>query len=252
MKWIYIIYVCFLSLTLNAQKSGKYVLQFFGKNDSIEVPFTVLKATYQSQNIGKWQADLDGIIKLDSLNYNPETKFVASSPEMDSIIFGPSEIKVGTITKFYLPDMHYMGTLVITSYKYPLQKLDKKNSDAWYNQQYKSTVDSIKSGSWFTANKQKLTLSYLQYYKTVPELISYPETAKKFTLEETIFFSYYVDAKGYISNLKLEKGNSALLIIQASKVMATLLRIVSENKTQIQLKGDQKIRVVQPIEFQLK
>jgi hypothetical protein len=244
---------CF-SFIASAQVTPKYTLQFFSETDSMPVPFIVLKTTDQEQIIGSWNSNLDGVIILDGVELKTQTKFSASSPGYESINIGMEDIKSGEITKFYLREPLYLNKVIIASYYLPLDTVHNNNMDSlkWYDNLYSATMDSIKTGSWFISNQQKLTIAYSHYPEVLTKLITYPETVKRCRIEETIYFSLNLDAKGYISDLKLEKGNNSLFVVYASRAMASLLRIVPNDEIEIQLRGQQKIRVIQGIQFQLK
>lgn len=211
------------------------------------LPFVNLIVSEYGITKGGWTSDLDGIVKI----MNPKFQISEhTSVKVTYVGYSPREIIGASLTLNDTLEIvmklqsELFESIEIVSYWVPLIDKDPENlsrkekkrlaetpfvdSSKVYSPEILATYDSIVNGSWFKYNSgNEVAISHFNKY--VYSNIRYPEHARKYGIEETVYFNLTIDTKGYINNISLKRGACPVLVIEVARALKGISRIVFED-----------------------
>jgi hypothetical protein len=250
-----------------------YTIQFVSADDSSFLPFVGIYIN----GMRYYESDMDGKIKMATSDvYFSKVKDVyhAKCPGYKTLIFSESTLLLNKTRIFALrPNSPTtLLTLEVASYGVPIidpdvRKLTRKekhnlkrhpkiqeikDTAICYSLEELAFYDSLVKGTWkIFVNQDHSATSLTNWGKLLSSYIRYPERARDWYIEETIYIEFELDTNGCIKNIKLGRGKNPVLVLEVVKALLSM-PCLEQNNTYGSSQKRQAEKYVLPVKFYLR
>lgn len=239
-------------------KDTLYHVRFVSAADSSPLCFAILKARSSGVVIASWETDPEGYIRINQnqIRCDPHALISLQYPGFDYRAFNADTLLANdTIVLAIKPQPVMLDAIMIIAYKVPLIEKEtkghfrrhKKSEELpevfpVYSPESCLAYEALQKGlylnkdstgrrrilSWDTANinyedKGAGLLQMFQRY--LMHNINYPQQARDFLMEETVYICFEFGEKGEISYLQVMKGKHVDLVLEVANALARMPRI---------------------------
>lgn len=271
-------------------KDTLYHVRFVSGEDTMPLCFAQVKAFNSGVLVASWETGLDGYItiKRKEIRQYPKALITLDYPGYGKVTFKADTLFTNdTVIILAKPQTVGFNEIQIISYKVPMidrddepwyrrLKREKKKPEKFpvYSPQQCIAYEALQKGVWL--NKDTLTRKLILAYDTVNKHykpvkgygpattlqhyfkcnITYPKQALEFLMEEKVYLSFELDEKGSVQYIKVLKGNSVDLVLEAANALTKLPRLNLRNEYSDYYEPyppkNLKVRFTLPVKFILK
>lgn len=235
-----------------------YHLRFISAADKSPLGFALLKARSSGLVIASWEADPDGYIRITKkeLSSSPFVRMSLQYPGFVYRTFNADTLLANdTLLIAVEPKPVMLDQIRIISYKVPLIEKETKGRFRRhkkpeempgvfpvYSSESCLAYEALQKGlylnkdstgrrhilAWDTANtnyKDKGAGLSQMFQRYLMHNINYPQQARDFLMEETVYICFEFGEKGEISYLQVMKGRHVDLVLEVANALARMPRI---------------------------
>lgn len=258
LKMKYALLQLFLWSLCSAQAMPKdtvYHVRFVSVADGSPLCFAILKARSQGIVIASWEADMDGYIRINKhqISRYPHADISLQYPGFAGRTFKADTLPANDTILFGVrPQPVMLDEIRITAYKVPLiekeepwyrrRKQPEEAPEVFpvYSAEYCLAYDALQKGVWLSKDSasrrsilawDSVNLSYKDkgtsaIYRMVQRYfmnnIAYPQQARDFLMEETVYICFEFGEKGEVSYLQVMKGKHVDLVLEVANTLARM------------------------------
>lgn len=266
-----------------------YHVRFISAADSSPLSFAILRARGSGLIIASWETDAGGYIRItkNQINSKPPVVISLHHPGFARRTFKADTLLVNdTILMAVEPQPAMLDHIRIIAYKVPLieketkaysrrRKQPEEAPEVFpvYSSESCLAYEALQKGlylnkdsagrrrilAWDTANtsyKDKGSGLSQMFQRYLMHNINYPQQARDFLMEETLYICFEFGEKGEVSYLQIMKGKHVDLVLEVANALARMPRInlrdlVPDYGESYPPKRFKPVRMLLPVQFTL-